>query len=50
MCGRLNHALYENKNKMKRIRKERKVEEVKQEKHMKSEEVEGGEAKRPTGT
>jgi hypothetical protein len=35
---------------MKRIRKERKVEEVKQEKYMQSEEVEGGEAKRPTGT
>lgn len=40
MCGRLNHALQENKNKMKRIGKDRKVEEVKHEKYMKSEEVE----------
>lgn len=40
MCGRLNHALQENKNKMQRIGKDRKVEEVKQEKYMKSEEVE----------
>lgn len=39
MCGRLNHALYEN-NKMKRIRKDRKVEEVKQEKCIKPEGVE----------
>ena len=31
---------------MKRIRKERKVEEVKQEKYMKSEQVDGEEAKR----
>jgi len=38
--GRLNHALLENKNKMKRIRKDRNVEQVKQEEYMKTEGVE----------
>jgi hypothetical protein len=36
----LNCALYERKNKMKRISKDRKVEELKQEKYMKTVEVE----------